>query len=138
MGPIEKDEAPKVGWGGFFIRFVLLLAIPLISACGTSPTYPEGTADASGLVREILAAPVAPHTVGRVLVEHTSRPVPGDRSIVHIGRETELLLRTRSGSLRPIQIEEIRVGASATIRIRDYELRSYPRQVFAIRIVVSD
>lgn len=121
-----------------FSRFLLLLTFLLASGCSTSATVPEGTADASGIVREILAVPTAPNTSARILVEHPGQAVPADRSIVHISSETELLVRTRSGKTRAGEISDLRVGLMASITITDLELRSYPRQVFATRIVVPE
>ena len=115
---------------------VAAVTLAAIAGCHSPVWAPEPRADASGIVLEFLTAPVSPNTVARILVEHPGVPPHADRSIVHIGSATPILVRGADGQLEAGRIEDIRVGVLARIEIEDVELRSYPRQVFATRIEV--
>ena len=117
------------------ILLVGLCASLAIGGCGTDPIEPsDDPLWFSAVVADLLKDPAAPGTVGRLLVLHPGQAELADRSLVRISGSTEIVKRTSSGSLVPASPADIRIGRTARFRIEDVELRSYPRQVFAIRI----
>jgi hypothetical protein len=90
--------------------------------------------DATGVIRDVLDSPAAPGSRARLLVEHPGAAQPADYSIVHLTAETVVLLSGAGGRLRAGGVEDLRPGTTLRVWTTGVELRSYPRQVFAIRI----
>lgn len=114
---------------------LLALIITVIAACaGKGPPLPED-ADFSGVIAEFPPFPESPDFPARLLV---NRPDPGsaDRTIVHVGPRTDIRIVQSGGAARPATAEELRTGDEVRVWTTGVELRSYPGQVFAVRIEV--
>ena len=108
-----------------------------LASCRSSATAPDDPTAFTAQIEALLEAPVAPNTIGRVLVSHPGQPEPADRSIVHISSETKLFKSSATGEFALADISDVKPGQTARFNIRNVELRSYPRQVFATRIVLE-
>ena len=113
--------------------FVILIAV---TGC-SQPMSPEDRLEFTAVIEELSEAPSSPGAIGWLLVAHPEQEYPADLSRVHVQEDTHLSRRFSDGSMASISLSEIGIGERARIRIRDVELRSYPRQVFATSIVVG-
>lgn len=113
----------------------LLVAFLAIAAvgCTSGPSIPDSDAHISGTLTEFLEAPARPATA-RMIVQRQDLPSPDGRAIVHVESGTDIYLRQPDGALRPANVGDLATGDLLQVWTTGIELRSYPPQVFAVRI----
>lgn len=112
---------------------LVLSAASLAAACARAPALSE-TPDFGGTLAEFRQVPRSPGYPVRVVVERPGSPVPADRAIVHVGPRTEVRVVDAAGATRPASLDELAAGDELLVWTTGIELRSYPVQVYALRI----
>jgi hypothetical protein len=110
---------------------VLAVATVAVAACGAGSTLPESDADLSGTVADFVMEFQDAST--SVLVARQD-PGAADRTIVHVGSDSRVYLVGRGGRLTAADADDLAVGDRLQVWTTGVELRSYPGQVFAVRV----
>jgi hypothetical protein len=111
---------------------LLILVVAAVPACVADPALPAGDAEYVGTLTEFLHDPASASV--RVLVERPGAPAPGDRAIVYVGAETDVRILEGDGAARKGTAADLAANDELRVWTTGVELRSYPVQVFALRI----
>ncbi|HYR06348.1 MAG TPA: hypothetical protein VEQ60_01190 [Longimicrobium sp.] len=110
---------------------VFAVATVAVAACGSGSTLPESDADLSGTVSDVRDSQDASASV---LVDEDAGAV--DQTIVHVRSSSRVYLVGRGGRLVAADAGELAVGDRLQVWTTGVEMRSYPRQVSAVRVHV--
>lgn len=110
----------------------LVLAAAVLAACAGQPAMPDSDAEVTGTVAELLGPSAADYALRMVVAENA--PEPRDRSIVHLRRSTPVYVVEAGGRIRRGEVDDLAPGDRVQVWTTGVELRSYPVQVFAVRI----
>lgn len=111
---------------------LLILVVAAVPACVADPAAPVGDAEYVGTLTEFLQAPASSDV--RVLVERPGAPPPRDKAIVYVGPETDVRILEGDGAARRGSAADLAANDELRVWTTGVELRSYPVQVFAVRI----
>ncbi len=116
--------------------FLTVVTAAVLLSCTGEISAPCPTCEFTASILKISSDPSYPNGVGSVLVRHLDGAKTTDSTVVHIGHDVPIYSRLDNGRLIPISFDNVRVGQSGRFVIQDVELRSDPRQVFALEVVI--
>jgi hypothetical protein len=113
---------------------VAVLAFAVTACGGSGPLLPETDADFAGTLTDFVVSDLSLNAGTRVLVEGDT---PDERRIVSVQGDTRIyIVGGRGGQLVRAGVEDLAVGDRLQVWTTGIELRSYPAQVFAVRVHV--
>lgn len=110
---------------------ILIVATAAAAACTSGSTLPDTDADLAGTLTEFLPGPAVLGAPTRVMVEPPA--APERRAIVQMETGTDVYIVER-GQLIPAGVGDLAAGDQLQVWTTGIELRSYPAQVFAVRV----
>lgn len=111
---------------------VVLVAFAVTACGGSGPSLPETDADFAGTLTDFVVSDMSLNAATRVLVEGDT---PEEKRIVSVGGNARIyIVEGRGGRLISADVDDLEVGDRLQVWTTGVELRSYPAQVFAVRV----
>jgi hypothetical protein len=117
-------------------EFLILVTSVVLLSCTDEISAPCATCEFTASILKLSNDPSLPNSAGSVLVRHLDGSRTTDSSVVHIGNDVPIYVLLENGRRSRGSFENVRVGQSGRFVIQNVELRSDPRQVFALEVVI--
>lgn len=114
--------------------FVPMLVMLGLAACAGEPAMPASDAEVTGTITDFRQSGTPDHPLQMVVTG--TEPEPRDRAVVYLRRGTEVSIAEEGGRVRRGSVDDLRQGDRVQVWTTGVELRSYPVQVFAVRVHV--